>query len=68
MLDLVDKLRRETGTAVLMVSHDPADARHIAETTAFVVAGHIVAVGPTGDLLDHPPTPEIADYLGIAHG
>jgi len=68
MLDLVDRLRRETGTAVLMVSHDPADARRIAETTAFIVAGRIVAIGPTAELLDHPPSPEIADYLGLAHG
>jgi thiamine transport system ATP-binding protein len=68
MLDLVDRLRRETGTAVLMVSHDPGDARRIAETTAFVAAGHIVAVGSTADLFDRPPAPEIADYLGIAHG
>jgi thiamine transport system ATP-binding protein len=68
MLDLVDRLRRETGISVLMVSHDPADARRIAETTAFVAAGHIVAVGPTAEILDRPPTREIADYLGIAHG
>ena len=68
MLDLVDRLRNETGTSVLMVSHHPDDARRIAETTAFVADGHIVTVGPTAEILDHPSTPEIADYLGIAHG
>ena len=68
MLDLVNQLRHETGITVLMVSHDPEDARRIAETTAFMAAGRIVAVGPTSDILDHPPTPEIADYLGIAQG
>jgi thiamine transport system ATP-binding protein len=68
MLDLVDRLRRETGTAVLMVTHEPGDARRIAETTAFVSAGRVVAVGPTTALLDQPPTREIADYLGIEHG
>ncbi len=65
MLDLVDALRHETKTTVLMVSHDPEDARRIAGTTAFVDDGHVVAAGPTADILDHPPTPEIAEYLGI---
>ncbi len=68
MLDLVNQLRHETGISVLMVSHDPEDARRIAETTAFVDSGKIVAVGPTMDILDQPPTQEIADYLGIAQG
>ncbi len=65
MLELVDELRHETKTSVLMVSHDPADARRIAETVAFVDNGRIVATGPTADILDHPPTAEIAEYLGI---
>ena len=68
MLALVDSLRQDTGLSVLMVSHDPGDARQIAETTAFLANGRIVATGPTKQVLDNPPAQEIADYLGIAHG
>ncbi|MBT7613834.1 MAG: ATP-binding cassette domain-containing protein, partial [Rhodospirillaceae bacterium] len=52
MLDLVDTLRRDTGMTVVMVSHDPGDARRVAQTTAFVHEGHILASSPTGELLD----------------
>jgi thiamine transport system ATP-binding protein len=63
MLDLVDELRRDRGTTVVLVSHQPEDARRIAEETAFLDAGEIVAKGPTAALLDHPP-PALAAYLG----
>ncbi len=65
MLDLVDRLRRDTGMTVLMVSHDPADARRAAGATTFVHDGRILASGPTAALLDDPGVPELADYLGI---
>ncbi|MSP84016.1 MAG: thiamine ABC transporter ATP-binding protein [Alphaproteobacteria bacterium] len=64
MLALVDRLRRAQGLTVLMVSHDPGDARRIAERTAFVHSGHILAEGPTADVLGPGATPEVADYLG----
>ena len=54
MLALVDALRRDTGMTVLMVTHDPADARRVAETVAFMHEGRILASGPTGDMLDRP--------------
>ena len=66
MLDLVDRLRRDAGMTVLMVSHDPADARRVADTTAFLHEGRVLASGPTAALLDDPDVPELRDYLGIA--
>jgi thiamine transport system ATP-binding protein len=65
LLDLVDAIRRERELTVLMVSHQPRDARRIAELTAFVVAGRIVALGPTAELFAAPPA-ELAAYLGEA--
>lgn len=65
MLDLVDTLRRETGTTVVMVSHEPADARRVAEITAFMHEGRIVTQGPTAEVLDRPAHPALADYLGV---
>ncbi len=65
MLDLVDTLRKSTGLTVVMVSHQPEDARRIAARAAFLDAGKILAVGPVPDLLDAPPVPELAAYLGL---
>ncbi len=64
MLDLVDSLRRQAGLTVLMVSHQPEDARRIAERTAFVFEGRVLAEGPTAAMLDAPPVSELAAYLG----
>ena len=64
MLDLVDRLRTAAGLTVLLVSHQPEDARRIATRAAFVDAGKIVAEGPLPDLLDDPPARELAAYLG----
>lgn len=64
MLDLVHRLWRSEKLTVVLVSHQPEDARRIASTVAFVHEGRVVAVGPVEDLLDASPIPEIAAYLG----
>ena len=63
MLDLVAELADETGVTVLMVSHDPEDARRI--TTHAVLVADGVAQPPvdTQMLLDNPPA-ALRDYLG----
>ena len=68
MLDLLSALRRDRGLAVLMVSHHPADARHIAERTAFVHGGRILELGETDRVLDASRSPELRAYLGDAPG
>ena len=65
MLDLVAELRAAAGLTVVLVSHQPEDARRIAERAAFVHDGRILAEGPLPDLLDAPPVPELAAYLGL---
>ncbi len=65
MLDLVDGLRQGAGLTVVMVSHQPEDARRIAGHAAFLNAGRILAVGPIPAILDAPPVPELAAYLGL---
>ena len=66
MLDLVDALRRSAGLTVILVSHQPEDARRIAARAAFLNEGRILAVGPMPALFDAPPVPELAAYLGRA--
>lgn len=67
MLDLVAELARENGVTVLMVSHDPNDARRIADQVVLVEQGHAHPPQPTSDLLDNPP-PALKAYLGSALG
>ena len=66
MLDLLGALRSDRGLAVLMVSHHPADARHIAERTAFVHGGRILELGETEHVLGASRSPELRAYLGDA--
>ena len=63
MLDLVTEVTGETGTTVLMVTHDPADARRFADLTVLVEGGVAHAPQPTGALFANPP-PALAAYLG----
>lgn len=63
MLDLVAALARESGATLLMISHDPGDARRIADRAILVAAGVAYPPQPTAELLDNPP-PELRTYLG----
>ena len=65
MLDLVAELRAAAGLTVVLVSHQPEDARRIAERAAFLHDGRVLAEGPVPALLDNPPVPELAAYLGL---
>ena len=60
MLDLVAELLAKA--TVLMVTHDPSDARRIAGTTMLVDDGAVSAPVETSALLDDPP-PGLAEYL-----
>ncbi|MGR3502434.1 thiamine ABC transporter ATP-binding protein [Pseudaestuariivita sp.] len=65
MLDMVAQVARTHGKTVLMVTHDPADARRIAPVTSVVVEGVAEAPAPTDTVLDAPPE-ALARYLGTA--
>jgi thiamine transport system ATP-binding protein len=47
MMDLVLSLQTRLGLTILMVTHDPADARYAADRTAFVADGSIVIAART---------------------
>jgi thiamine transport system ATP-binding protein len=63
MLDLVDGLVRETGATLLMVSHDPGDARRIADQVVLVAEGVAHPPQDTVAMLDNPPE-ALRAYLG----
>lgn len=63
MLDLVAEVATAMSATVLLVTHDPADAKRFADHTVFV-ADHVAhAPAPTQDLFRNPP-PALARYLG----
>lgn len=63
LLDLVAQVATEAGTTVLLVTHDPAEARRFADLTVFVDAGVAHPPVPTAALLADP-LPALAAYLG----
>lgn len=67
MLDLVHEVAAETGATLLMVTHDPADARRLGGDTVLVADGVTHPPVETGALLADPPV-ALREYLGGAGG
>lgn len=63
MIALVDQIAGETGALVLMVTHDPSDARRFARQTVFVAEGCAAPPADTNALFSKPPL-ALSDYLG----
>lgn len=63
MLALLARIADQTDATVLMVTHDPDDARSFAPRTILVDGGIAHPPVPTGPLLDNPP-PGLRAYLG----
>lgn len=63
MLDLVQTTLAAAGRTVVMVTHDPGDARRIADQAAFVADGTVSAPVPTANFFKSPPA-GLAEYLG----
>ncbi len=63
MLDLVAQVLAATGAALLMITHDPADALHLCDHTVLVADGVAHAPQPTKSLLANPPA-ALQAYLG----
>ena len=63
MLSLLNDIADGTEATVLMVTHDPQDARVFSPQTILVEDGRAHAPRDTGPLLDNPP-PGLRAYLG----
>ena len=63
MLDLVSEVAAETAATVLMVTHDPADAKRFADQTILVADGIAHPPQDTAALFQNPPQ-ALKDYLG----
>jgi ABC-type multidrug transport system ATPase subunit len=62
--DAVSALRSDT-RATLVVVHDRAEAWALADRLLVLIDGRLVASGPPRDLLEAPPTAEVARFLGF---
>ncbi|MFB6673629.1 ABC transporter ATP-binding protein [Streptomyces sp. NPDC056390] len=60
VLNLLDRLRRELGLAVVVISHDLSSLAGIADRVAVLYRGRLVEQGPIGRVLEHPSHPYTA--------
>ena len=64
ILDLLARLRRETGMALVLVSHDLGVVADMCDRVCVMYAGRIVEEGPAATLFAHPAHPYAAGLLG----
>ncbi|MHA6691946.1 ABC transporter ATP-binding protein [Devosia sp. A449] len=57
ILDLLAQLQRDTGMAVLFITHDLGVVAEIADEVAVMYLGKIVERGPVKEVLEHPKHP-----------
>jgi oligopeptide/dipeptide ABC transporter ATP-binding protein len=57
ILELLDRLRREQGVGILMITHDLATAAHVADRVAVMYHGCLVETGPARRVIDAPQHP-----------
>lgn len=66
MLELLDELRRESGMAVLLITHDLPLVRRFADRVAVMQHGRIVEQGRTADVFAAPQQPYTQALLASA--
>ena len=64
ILDLMRGLRRDTGTAIVLITHDLGVVAEMADDVAVMYAGQIVERAPVRDLFARPEHPYTVGLLG----
>jgi peptide/nickel transport system ATP-binding protein len=57
VLNLLVQLKRERGLAILLITHDLASARYLADRILVLFRGRVVEEGPSGDVVREPMHP-----------
>ena len=63
VLDLVERLRADTGAAILMIAHNLGVIRRICDRVGVMYAGQVVEEGPAGQVFDDPQHPYTVGLL-----
>ena len=64
IIQLIKKLCRERGTAVLLITHDMGVIAETADRVAVMYAGRIVEIGPVRDVVQRPRHPYTKGLMG----
>jgi len=64
ILDLMRGLRRDTGTSIILITHDLGVVAEMADDVAVMYAGQIVERAPVGTLFARPEHPYTVGLLG----
>jgi oligopeptide/dipeptide ABC transporter ATP-binding protein len=64
ILRLIRDLQRQTGTAVVLVTHDLGVVAEMADDVAVMYAGRVVEVGPAAAIFDDPQHPYTIGLMG----
>ena len=63
ILELLERLRTETETAVVVASRDPEMARALADKVVVLAEGEVVERGPVAEVLDAPRHPRTRELV-----
>ena len=63
--DILKDLHQNTGITVLMVTHDFAEARYLAQKIAIIHQGRLEQTGSAEEIFMHPATPFTASFVGM---
>jgi oligopeptide/dipeptide ABC transporter ATP-binding protein len=64
ILDLLRTLQRETGTAIILITHDLGVVAEVADEVVVMYAGRVVEQAPVQALFDSPQHPYTVGLLG----
>ena len=65
VLNLLDRLRRERGLAMLFVSHDLNVVRMMCDRVVVLREGRVVEQGPSADIFNRPQAPYTQELLAV---
>ena len=63
--ELIRTYRDQHYACVVVVTHSMNQARRLSDKVIFLKDGQIVETGNTAEVLDHPQTPELAEFIDI---